>query len=261
MPHAAIILRPGLAYRRDKFALGLGRMGYSVTDTYSRNPSPDDILLIWNRSRSNDPIAQIYERHGARVIVAENGYIGETSGNKPYALALGQHNGRGRWYVGDEPRFIPPQKPWRGRGNHILVMPQRGIGPRGIAMPLDWPRRIMANLAAMTGRPIRMRRHPGADRPDPWPDLIDCHAVVTWGSGGGIKSIAHGVPVFHALPGWIGSCAAAPLVDDLEICSTPDRERLWRIISWAQWTADELASGAAFERLLNAPSDHLFCTK
>lgn len=261
MPHAAVLIRPGSGYRPDKFGAGLRRFGYSVSNEYKRQPEPDDLLLIWNRSRCFDPIALIYERHGARVVVAENGYIGETAGQKPYALALGHHNGPGRWYVGDAPRFIPPQKPWRESGNHILVMPQRGVGPKGVAMPGAWPRTIMAKLREMTDRPIRMRKHPGADRPDPWPDLIDAHAVVTWGSGGGIKSIAHGVPVFHDLPGWIGGVAANPLVGQLEICSMPCRERLWHIVSWAQWTAEELASGVAFEGLLRAGNSDLFCAK
>lgn len=260
MADAAIMLRKGLAYRRDKFGAGLARLGYSVSDIYKRNPEHDDVLLIWNRTRSNDSVARLYEGRGARVIVAENGYIGEPA-QKSYALALGYHNGPGRWFVGDSPRFVPEQRPWRATGNHILVMPQRGVGPKGIAMPSAWPRTIMARLAAMTDRPIRMRRHPGADRPDPWPDLIDAHCVVTWGSGGGIKALAHGVPVFHALDGWIGGVAANPLVGQVEICSTPCRERLWQIISWAQWTAAELASGVAFESLLHARSDHLFCAR
>jgi hypothetical protein len=258
MPHAAVMLRPTPSYRPDAFEAGLARHGYCVSDKYKRTPEPDDILLLWNRTRGNDPIAQLYHRAGARVIIAENGYIGETPAGKPYALALDHHNGAGRWYVGDDARFVPEQKPWRESGDHILVMPQRGIGMRGIGMPLDWPKRIMAQLSQWTSRPIRMRRHPGAARPDPWPDLIGCHAVVTWGSGGAIKAIAHGIPVFHAMPGWIGGIAARGLVQDLESCFTPDREKLWRTISWAQWKSGDIESGLAFDRLLHAGSHNLY---
>lgn len=259
MPRAGVMMRPSPSYRRDAFMAGLTRHGFSVMDGYDRRPGPDDLLLLWNRTRSTDPIARIYEQAGARVIVAENGYIGERPGDKPFALALGFHNGAGQWAVGEKPRWIPEQKPWRERGDHIVVMPQRGIGVRPYSMPLDWPRRIEARLAKLTDRPIRMRRHPGAERPDPWPDLVGAHAVVTWGSGGGIKAIAHGVPVFHDMPEWIGRVAALPLVQDLEMCFTGDRERLWRIISWAQWRADEIESGEAFEGLLHARGSDLFC--
>lgn len=258
MPHAAVMLRPSPSYAPDAFADGLKRHGYIVSDTYKRQPAANDLLLLWNRTRGNDAAALLYHQAGARVIIAENGYIGETPQAKPYAIALDNHNGAGRWYVGDEPRFIPEQKPWRASGEHILVMPQRGIGVRGVGMPLDWPRRIEAQLKAMTDRPIRMRRHPGALRPDPWPDLAGCHAVVTWGSGGGIKAIAHGIPVFHAMPDWIGSPAAAMLAKDLESCKTPHREPLWRIISWAQWLGVDIKSGLAFDGILHAGSHNLY---
>jgi hypothetical protein len=258
MPHAAVMLRPTPSYRPDAFEAGLARHGYCVSDKYKRTPAPDDILLLWNRTRGNDPIAQLYHRAGARVLIAENGYIGETPAEKPFALALDYHNGAGRWYVGDKPRFVPDQKDWRASGDHILVMPQRGIGTRGVAMPLDWPRLIMTRLAKHTDRPIRMRRHPGAARPDPWYDLINCHAVVTWGSGGAIKAIAHGIPVFHDMQGWIGGLAARGLVPDIESCFTPDRGRLWRNISWAQWRIAEIQSGLALDGLLNAGSHNLY---
>lgn len=217
------------------------------------------MLLIWNRNRINEPVAERYEALGARVIVAENGYLGQPpGGGKFYALALSQHNGAGRWYVGDEPRFQIEDQPWRGRGKHILVLPQRGIGSQSVRMPSTWTQGVVKRLKAITDRPIRIRQHPGAKKADPLPDLLGCHAAVTWGSGAGIKALQYGFPVFHELDKWIGGCAARRLADSIEDCNTGDRTELWRRISWAQWSLDDIRSGEAFDRLLNDKDRNLF---
>jgi hypothetical protein len=246
-------------YRREEFSSGLKRHGFAVSFDRPRNPKEGDVLLIWNRSRANTKTADEFEAAGGIVIVAENGYLGQPQGGgKFYALALDHHNGAGRWFVGDEARFEIPEEPWRKKGDHILVLPQRGIGAPRVRMPSAWKTDIMKRLAQITDRPIRLRLHPGHKKTDPKPDLINCHAAVTWGSGAGIKAIQAGVPVFHELGPWIGHCAARRLADDLEVCHTPDRSELWRRISWAQWSLAEISSGQGFDRLLHEKDCNLF---
>lgn len=262
MPRACVLLRSSDYYRADQFRAGLARHGFKIEAAWHRRPNPDDVLLLWNRSRGYDDIAAIYERAGARVIVAENGYLGQPEGGgKFYALALGQHNGAGRWYVGDKPRFEIPERPWRRKGRHVLVLPQRGIGSRGVAMPAAWLADVQRRLRAITDRPIRVRNHPGPSKSDPSPDFVGAHCAVTWGSGAGIKAIQAGIPVFHELDRWIGAPAAARLASDIESCNTPTREILWTRITWAQFSLDEVGSGLAFDGLLNSPSDALFSAR
>lgn len=259
MPRACVLMRSSDYYRADVFRAGLGRHGFRVEPEWTRRPEPDDILLLWNRNRGYEPIAEIYEKVGARVMVAENGYVGQPAGGgKFYALALHHHNGAGAWFVGDEPRFHIDERPWRTNGRHVVVLPQRGIGPQGVAMPHGWPKGIKERLARITDRPIVFRPHPGASKADPWPDLRHAHCAVTWGSGAGIKAIQYGIPVFHELERWIGAAAATRLVGDVECCHTPPRGQLWTRISWAQWTLEEIGSGEAFERLLHEKPDRLF---
>lgn len=256
---ACVALRSNDYYRADVFAEGLRRHGFQVEKEWQRQPRPDDLLLLWNRGRGMDAIADIYEAAGARVVIAENGYIGKPAEDgKFYALALDQHNGAGRWYVGDHARFEIPDRPWRKQGKHIVVLPQRGIGARGVAMPSGWLASVTKRLAQMTDRPVHIRHHPGASKADPEPDFRDAHCAVTWGSGAGIKAIRAGIPVFHDLPKWIGACAAARLAGQIDSCDMPSREQLWRRISWAQWALDEIGSGEAFDRLLNAEDGDLF---
>jgi hypothetical protein len=226
---------------------------------WSRQPNPQDLLVVWNRTRAFDPIAQIYEAHGARVLVAENGYLDRAAdGSKFYALALGSHNGAGAWFVGDGLRFEIQEQPWRKSGSKVLVLPQRGIGQRSVAMPQQWASHVMARLRRMTDREIILRPHPGHQRIMQPIDFTDIHCAVTWGSGAGIKAIREGVPVFHDFDRWIGAAAAAPLAEDIEHCHCPDRRIMWERLSWAQWKLSEIGTGEALDRLLNEEDRCLF---
>jgi hypothetical protein len=197
-------------------------------------------------------------------MIAENGFTPPDGRGKHYALFLDHHNGAGRWFVGDSPRHRIADQPWRSSGRHVLVLPQRGIGERGIAMPSTWGRAVLDRLERLTDRPIVLRPHPGHRKngqPDTLPDdLADAHCVVTWGSGAAIKALQAGRPAFHEFEQWIGAPGAVRLDRSIEHCHTPDRQLLWTRISWAQWTLAEIESGEAFDGLLNACGD-LFCAR
>lgn len=258
MPTAVCLIRTNVHYRHDAFIRGLVAAGYTVQTLPKRkNIDPDDILVIWNRGSQFQYEAKRHEQAGSRVIVAENGYTDavDDDGHQWFSLALDHHNGVGRWWQGDAPRF--PRmglklKPWRAEGSFVLVLPQRGIGAPGVAMPGRWPREIVTRLKAVTSRPIVVRPHPGLKSlaPPLAPALEGCHAVVTWASGAAIKALQHGVPVFYELPGWIGAPAARFGFSNLENPFLGDREPMFERLAWSQWTIAEIASGEAFRTLL-----------
>lgn len=254
MPHACILLRPTLTYRRDAFERGLRRVGYEPSAVPKAKPEPDDLLVLWNRKPTEERIARTYEAAGARVVIAENGYIGKgPDGGKLYALALGHHNGCGTWPTGGPQRWQAlgiDLKPWRTSGDFILVLAQRGIGEAGVAMPPGWLARTLADLGKRTKRPVRIRRHPGREKVEPDADFAVAWACVTWGSGAGIKALAQGVPVFHDLAGWIGAPMSAHGLDDLESPYVGPRLAAFQRLAWAQVDIEEIASGDAFARLL-----------
>ena len=98
--------------------------------------------------------------------------------------------------------------PWRQDGGHILLLPQRGIGPPGVAQPRDWLSDIQRRLGK---RKIHVRKHPGTDKTAKplQEDLQDARCAIVWGSGAGLKALCAGVPVFYDFPKWIGRFAAS----------------------------------------------------
>ena len=255
MPEACCQLVEHAAHRRPAYEAGLHAAGFSIIARPPARPRPDDVLVIWNRRGPQHQLACAYERVGAKVLIAENGYI-SPPGQKLYALAIGKHNGAGEWREGGAERWDQlgvPLAPWRAEGRHVLLLPQRGIGTAGVAMSPTWPRTTHLRLQQATQRPIQIRHHPGRDKTEPYEALAGAHAAVTWGSGAGIKALAAGIPVFHGFPSWIGAPAALPFGPeaDLERPLLGDRLPMFRRLAWAQWSLGEIQSGEAFAWLMN----------
>lgn len=257
MAIATCLIRSSPHYRQDAFIAGLQALGFTVETEYQGRPlTTDNLLIIWNRYGLYDALARQFEAAGARVIVAENGYIGhDSNGHKLYALALNHHNGAGRWYIGEMDRSREQNlklEPWRNHGDDIVILPQRGIGPDGVAMPKGWSGQVHAKIMQCTNRKVRIRHHPGQN-PEVMPlidDLSDAWAAVTWGSSAALKAIFAGIPVFYCFKRWIGGSAAKYGIEDLSLAYTTDRAELMQRISWAQWAVDEIALGIPFRYLL-----------
>lgn len=215
------------------------------------HPQPRDVLVCWNRQAQYEAAAKRYERAGATVLVAENGYLGaDSAGHHLFALARDHHNGRGRWQVGGPERWaalgIEPQ-PWRAGGRNVVVLCQRGIGPAGVAMPRGWPADVERRLKMRGKRPVVVRLHPGRlPEREPLTDaLADCWCAVTWGSTAGLKALLMGVPVVSEMPGWIGATGGT-----VDAPWRGDRQPMFERLAWAQWSASELETGEPFKRLI-----------
>lgn len=249
------LIRDQPSYRREAFESGLRALGYAITDKPIQNIQPDDLFVTWNRYGWNDSEATRYERAGAKVIVAENGYLGvDFADDNWYALSLSQHNGAGRFAVGSGTRWQALKQtlaPWREGGKEIVVLPQRSIGPQGVAMPRDWLDWIVPRLKAPK---VRVRWHPGMNACVPLEeDLKNASVVVTWGSGAALKALALGIPCIHSFGRWIGAGASTPFVDaDIREPRRPDRLATFEKIAWAMWRVSEIADGSAFRKLLGA---------
>lgn len=265
MPRANCLIREQPHYRREAFVAGLQKAGFVVR--HFDDPKKDDVLVIWNRYGTGEAYARKFESVGAKVVVAENGYIGkDKNGIQFYALALEHHVGAGKWAsgrVGEEFRFPKlgvELRHWREvtpEDGELVILPQRGIGPASVAMPADWPEQALAAARKLTDRHVRIRPHPGNNEPQiPLEvDLANAHAAIIWASSAGVKALALGVPVFYAFPKWIMGPAALPFPPPgptLEVVKMDDKARAdaFERLAWAQWTVEEIATGDPFRRLL-----------
>lgn len=251
MKRACSFLRPSSHYGAESFVCGFRALGYTMTaDVYALGEG--DFFLTWNRHSTVEMYALEAERRGATVIVAENGYFGRTwRGETWFALALGQHNGAGKWPRDDGRRWRAigfELQPWREGGDEVVLLPQRGIGAPGVAMPMGWAEKTQARIGG------RIRQHPGRNADDTLgADLERARAVVTWGSGAAIKAIAMGIPCYHQFPKWIGAPASVELTHDAlcEVKFIGDRAPMFDRLACAMWRVGEIESGYAINELLS----------
>lgn len=153
-------------------------------------------------------------------------------------------------------------KPWSRGGNHIIVagMSAKCAEVEGFA-PSEWEKRTVAELRRYTSRPIVYRPKPSwtEARPitgttfEPSLDalprlLINCHAVVTHHSNVAIDAMLAGVPAFSAEGPATVLCQSD--LSQIEHPIRPDgREQLACDLAYAQWTTQEMRSGAAWRHL------------
>lgn len=235
MLKACCLIREAPHYRADAFRRGLTAAGLSLVS----DAGACDVLVIWNRYGANERLADQVEARGGRVLVAENAAWGnDFVGGRWYSLALGVNNTAGRFRVGDSHRWDSigvGLAPWRRTAGEIVILPQRGIGPRGVAMPSGWPEAVKRETGG------RIRPHPGKYDSTPLrDDLALARQVVTWGSGAAIKALLWGIPVRSDMPGWVGE----------QDNTDGGRLAMFRRLAWGQWRVTEISCGDAFRWLL-----------
>jgi hypothetical protein len=238
-------LRFTVPERRRAFRAGLERLGYVVNEGFPDCPTAQDVLVTWNRIGDAHRIAGIFEKAGARVLVAENATWGnEFAGRRWYTITRHYHNLAGAEYfdVGDADRWrrlnvaLRPFRRDRNIWRETVILPQRGIGPERVRMPSDWTHRARCDYPK-----ARVRIHPGTrDGIELERDLMQAGQVVTWGSGAAVKALLWGIPVRSYLPGWI---AEQDNTDE-------GRLAMFERLAWAQWDLSEIERGVPFERLL-----------
>jgi hypothetical protein len=255
------MIRKEPAYRHEAFLGGLAAAGYEAIDASPMFPvKPGELLVSWNRYFDRDQLCERFEREGGTCLIAENGYVrGRHDDGDYYAIAVHGHNGSGQWRRGGTERWHSlgvELKPWRSEGNHILVAANRPFGMRGTIMPNDWAQDVEKRLRAQTKLEVRVRLHPGNNRPavplDE--DLEDARAVVIWSSSVGVKALLAGIPVVCEAPFWICKSATSPTLAEALSADLADlgSRRLAALhdLAYAQWSVPEIASGQAFRWLL-----------
>lgn len=236
-------LRHAVPERLEAFTKGFERLGYVVMHEMPRfvGRSTSDVFVSWNLIGTAKHVADMFQAQGRRVLVVENSTWGNSfAGKRWYTLCRDVHNTRspldGTIY--DSARFDSlgvDLARFRDSGETI-ILPQRGIGPYGVAMPFNWTLKMSHRYQG-----ARIRPHPGTKPCKPLAeDLANAGRVVTWGSGAAVLALMWGIPVTSCMPHWIAE------QDNTE----RGRLEMFRRLAWSQVTLEEIANGAALERLI-----------
>lgn len=229
MPKAFLCLRTPPKSRLEAFRSGLKACGFEVVEAFPTRHDPCDVFVTWNRIGYADQVAR---RFTGQVLVAENAAWGnDFHGKRWLSVARNWHNTIGCFPKGDNARWDSlgvELAPFR-QTSETVVLPQRGIGPKEVAMPRGWT------------APGRVRPHPGRNPSIPLrTDLANCAKVVTWGSGAAVQALMWGIKVESHYPNWIARQ------------QNTDQSRLdmFRLLALAQWEENEITRGEPFARLL-----------
>lgn len=240
MKRAWLNLRYTPTERVQAFKQGLARNGYGVHTDTPKNPQAGDIYCTWNRINIGDHWARRFAAMGNRVLVVENSSWGnEFAGGGWLTIARDFHNMAGKFPVGDSDRWDRlgvELEPWRTSGETV-ILPQRGFGPAGVAMPMGWERRKAG----------RIRRHPGRGHATPLKDdLAKAGKVITWGSAAAVQALMWGIPVESDMPNWIAE----------QDNTDSGRLAMFRRLAFAQWHINEIRQGTPFEWLFGQSASH-----
>jgi hypothetical protein len=150
-------------------------------------------------------------------------------------------------------------RPWRTTGTHIVLagMSAKAARTSGYGY-LEFERATATMLRALTDRPIVYRPKPsGNDRTDikgtricpttmTLDDcLADAWAVVTYRSNVGVDALVAGIPIYTVEGA--ARLLSMPSLDLIRDPPLPDnRSAFMSALAWAQWTPEEMATGACW---------------
>lgn len=237
----------------EQITAGARRLGPVTTELPDRF-GPDDVVIMWSPFRASwrAPIFAAAKAAGSRVVVMERGWLSPIAGVPYFQVALDGWNGDGRFPEGGGERWrswAVPLRDWRRDGDAVLVIGNNRRhdtrDPR--RTPMGWAESVTFD----SPRPV-LRRLTRNKRVTLDSQLSTAWCTVVWTSTVAIKSILAGVPAFYSGPTIIGAELACRGID-VEHPAMPDREPVLERLAWGQWSADEIAAGEPFARLLDLP--------
>jgi len=264
------LLRANDSYPHAAARDGILASGDSIVD----RASDANAALSWNDYGQKGQIAHDIADAGGTHVIMENGYIGRELGY--YLLERGGFNGLGKdLFTGMGPerweRLGIPIEPWRGEGDYVLVVGQRGGGYNPNAMADDWPDRVLPAIRRHTDRAIYYRPHPSRQRaPSRLPhgalivsverpldeQIRRAHVVVGWTSSALIQALVMGVPAIYLGPSFVLSSVASHALSHVSEPDRPSgREQAFWDLAWRQWHVNEIASGEGWTKVAHIHAD------
>ena len=211
--------------------------------------------VVWGLIRGAPELIQKIKKSGHNYWHMDNGYFGR---NRLFRITK---NANQRTDLIDRPAlrwerirdlFGITIAPWQKGGGKIIVAQSTEHLYKFMGTDINtWTNTVVSTLKKHTDREIVVR--PKNTSPPIENALQNCHALVTHTSAAALDALRAGVPVFTT-----GECCAKPLalqdLTKIEEPIYPEREQLFRHLSYCMFTKEELKQGmwhefADFHRL------------
>ena len=272
------------------FAEGVRRTGHTVhvETQYRYTPSKLAVILGWITQDKNTPNVvlrhQIVEQQAQRgnhtmcidancwkYIDTQNRFLRYSIGGPFYDQAeYANHNSNSYKWDTVSSTLNLELKPWRTKGNHILVCMQRdgGFSMKSLD-PIKWLGNKLLELRQYTTRNIVIRPHPGKPQDfnmfvDPnngisvinsadIPLLQSLHkswAAVFFNSSSAVAAVCEGIPIFIDDKSCVAWKVANTSTKDIEAPQMFDRNQWIYDLSAAHWTDQEAAAGDIYRKFM-----------
>ena len=274
----------------NSFAEGVRRCGHTVhlETQYRYTPSKLAVILGWVTQDKNTPNVllrqQIVDEQANRgnhtmcidancwkYIDTQNRFLRYSIGGPFYDQAeYANHNSGPEKWNQISTALNLEMKPWRTKGNHILVCMQRdgGFSMKNLD-PIQWLGNKLIELRQHTSRSIVIRPHPGKPQdfsmfvdPNRGISVIDSAAVplvqslhkswaaVFFNSSSAVAAVCEGIPIFIDDKSCVAWDVANKSISDIEKPQMFDRDQwIWNL-SAAHWTDEEGSAGDIYKKFI-----------
>lgn len=261
----------------DAFLQGVRRHGHTTETiplgTENRIGTYDVAVMVGVKSRE---LFNTHRTAGVPVIYMDKGYSRHKAENgrkgwEFWRVSVDHHHPTDRLATITMPsdrwdRLGFRIKPWRpvSKAGPIILAGSSAKYHEfyGLKEPTTFAKDLVRDIRAVSNRPIVYRPKPSwreavplkktafSRLPETLDDLLKtAHVLVTHGSNACFEAMLAGVPSVVTGAGVtrdLGSIDIAE-VEAPQMCSDPARLRLFHNLAWFQWTASEMASGAAWD--------------
>lgn len=254
---------------------GLQSLGHTVVYNQETNI---DIPVIWSllwhgRMAANKKIFDTYRQQKKNVLVIE---VGGIQRNHTWKVALNGINRAADFGIVQENRCEKlgiKLKPWRTKGDHILICGQHDQSEQWRHMPPieTYFVQQISQLRNHTDRPIVIRPHPRRltmfnfsaftknvriENPTSVANTYDdfdlnfenAWAVISWSSNPGPQAVIAGIPAFVG-PDSLAHDVGNHDLSNIEKPKMPDRTNWVKYYANTEYTVEEIAQGTPFKRL------------
>lgn len=252
---------------------------HSIMFGYGRRIDENDKHLIQNFRYS---ILEHQKKNNNHAFCFDGGFFKGLGNYKYYRFGLNSPLYNGTFLNQNSPNdrwdkikqeFNIPYAPWRSTGDHILICTQPDRGYSMSDQPtIDLIREWIPKIRSFTDKSIIIKPHPNGWRNTESEDAVikfllteqnvaiipsrsnlydyfkDASCMITWNSTVAVESVAYGIPTFSFHNMGFAYDVTDHTLDNFNTPTQFNRDQWLADIHYAQWSAEELATGELWDK-------------